>query len=126
MSNSFFLSLLVSGCLIDHAQYQQRRDALTDDDQDGFSEYDGDCSDVNPYVFPGAEELCNEDDDDCDGFIDNNPVDGGPWYFDEDGDGYGATESSVLLCESPGAGWLLEGGDCEDADPEISPAAIEV
>ena len=31
-----------------------------------------DCDDTNPDVNPGADELCNGDDDDCDGFVDED------------------------------------------------------
>ncbi len=30
----------------------------------------GDCDDTNRFVFPGAKELCNGDDDNCDGLVD--------------------------------------------------------
>ncbi len=31
----------------------------------------GDCDDANPGVHPGAAEVCNGLDDDCDGIVDN-------------------------------------------------------
>ena len=37
----------------------------------GFSELSGDCDDQNAAVFPGADEICNDIDDDCDGFVDD-------------------------------------------------------
>ncbi len=40
-----------------------------DEDQDGFFA-DEDCDDSNPDVYPGAEEVCNGIDDDCDGHVD--------------------------------------------------------
>lgn len=44
-----------------------------DNDGDGYSEAQGDCSDDNPSVFPGAiEHHDNQIDDDCDGFVDDN------------------------------------------------------
>jgi len=48
----------------------------TDADRDGFSAGAGcvgtvDCDDAAPAVFPGAAEVCNEVDDDCDGTIDD-------------------------------------------------------
>jgi len=53
----------------------------------GLVEEQGDCDDSNADVHPGAEELCNGIDDDCDGALDE---DGGTaWYLDADGDGYG-------------------------------------
>jgi len=75
-------------------------------DGDGFSATGGtcgpiDCDDADPAVFPGATELCNGVDDDCDGTVDNG--------FDADGDGF-------TTC----------GGDCNDADPAINPAAPEI
>ena len=40
-----------------------------DSDGDGYGEA-CDCKDANPYVHPGATELCNGVDDNCDGLID--------------------------------------------------------
>jgi N,N-dimethylformamidase beta subunit-like, C-terminal/Putative metal-binding motif/Bacterial Ig domain len=40
-----------------------------DDDRDGYAEPQ-DCNDANPAVFPGAVEICNGVDDDCDGQTD--------------------------------------------------------
>jgi hypothetical protein len=45
-----------------------------DNDDDGFGQdcVNGfDCDDTNPTTHPGAEELCNNIDDDCDSLIDN-------------------------------------------------------
>ena len=45
----------------------------TDEDGDGFFT-PTDCDDGDVAVHPGAEELCNGRDDDCDGVVDGNPV----------------------------------------------------
>ncbi len=37
----------------------------------GFSIVDGDCNDGNAAIKPGATEICNSIDDNCDGMIDN-------------------------------------------------------
>jgi len=42
-----------------------------DGDDDGFSRLTGDLIDNNEFVYPGALELANGIDDDCDGLVDN-------------------------------------------------------
>jgi hypothetical protein len=75
-----------------------------DNDGDGFTEIEGDCDDTDEDVFPGAYELINEVDDDCNGHIDD-----GTMAYDDDGDGYSEYE-----------------GDCNDEDPLVSPTATEL
>ncbi len=122
---ALLLAMSLPGCLIDTALYEERFEALSDEDADGFTPDQGDCNDFNPAVFPGAPEVCNDTDDDCDGYIDNI-TDGSRWYDDADGDGYGDEDTAVLLCESPGEGWLTVGGDCDDADATVFPGASEL
>ncbi|MCB9688258.1 MAG: putative metal-binding motif-containing protein [Alphaproteobacteria bacterium] len=84
-----------------------------------------DCDDADPDVHPDAEETCDGRDEDCDGA----PDEGLPtklWLQDLDGDGYGGRYEGVLACTSPGEGWVREGGDCDDEDPDRSPGAVEV
>ncbi len=40
-----------------------------DQDGDGYSVADGDCDDTDPAIHPGASDVCDEVDNDCDGAI---------------------------------------------------------
>ena len=95
-----------------------------DADQDGFT-VDEDCDDDDPTRFPGADERCNQVDDDCDGEVDEDPVDPSTWHYDADSDSYGSSGETVVACSAP-AGFVASADDCDDADPEVHPAAEEI
>lgn len=79
-----------------------------------------DCDDEDAAVFPGAEEVCNGKDDDCDGEVDAADDDLPALGFaDDDGDGFGA------LWE-PSCQYVAVDGDCDDDDPDVYPGAPEV
>ena len=126
MMSSLAIVLMLSGCLVDRALYEERSEFFTDNDGDGFSEAEGDCNDALLNVFPSAPESCDELDNDCNGEIDEEAVDGGPWFFDGDGDHYGDIDTTLTHCEMPGEGWILVGGDCDDADADIHPNQDEL
>ncbi len=42
-----------------------------DEDEDGFNIANGDCDDSDPLTYPGAYEMRDNVDNDCDGVIDN-------------------------------------------------------
>ncbi len=90
-------------------------------DSDGYSP-PGDCDDEDPSVHPGAADICNEVDDDCDGSTDEDPD--LAWYRDTDGDGFGRDDSPLFSCEQQ-AGYSPFGSDCDDGDPDIFPGAQE-
>lgn len=56
-------------------------DEVRDIDEDGFAE-DVDCDDWNPNIFPGAVEELNNEDDDCDGYVDADGVHLGDLNFE--------------------------------------------
>lgn len=92
----------------------------------GVSEADAnpaDCNDSNPAQNPGAVELCNTVDDNCNGEVDEN-MSTTTYYQDLDGDGYGNDEVSTETCSMP-SGYASVGGDCDDNNAQVFPDAIE-
>lgn len=84
----------------------------------------GDCADFDGTIYPGAPELANGRDDNCNGQVDE----GLPmvrYYQDVDKDGYGR-EAGSRLSAIPLAGYVILGGDCNDFDAAIHPGAAEV
>ncbi len=90
----------------------------------GYVADNTDCDDTIAAINPGATEVCNTYDDNCNGLIDESG-DEGTWYYDADGDGSGDPTLSVSSCDKP-VGYVLDGTDCNDADPAINPFATEV
>jgi len=73
---------------------------------------------------PDGETLCDSEDNDCDGLIDEGLT---TRYFpDTDLDTWGDSTAAVDRCTSPGDGWILRGGDCAPMDMTIHPAAPEL
>ncbi|MCA9490213.1 MAG: thrombospondin type 3 repeat-containing protein [Myxococcales bacterium] len=95
-----------------------------DFDGDGFGDA-CDCRVGNAAVHPGAVEVCNGLDDDCDGDVDGGAVDAVDAWRDGDGDGEGDPGAPASLCE-PTAGLVLNDLDCDDRDPDVRTGALEV
>jgi len=91
----------------------------------GYSADDTDCDDTDATAYPGADESCDGVDDDCDGTVDEDPVDATTWYTDGDGDGYGEESTGAAECTQP-SGTTAVGGDCDDSDSGVNPAASEI
>jgi hypothetical protein len=85
----------------------------------------GDCDDENAATYPGAPELCDTEDNDCDDAVDDDPSEGTAWYVDDDGDGYGDETSETLVCWGEPKGMIAQGFDCDDGDPDIHPGVTE-
>ena len=68
----------------------------------GFATQDGDCNDFYDKTYPGAPEICDGHDNNCDGIL--------PWVeHDDDNDGW-------MICE----------GDCDDNYNKTYPGAPEL
>jgi hypothetical protein len=91
----------------------------------GYVSNQDDCDDTNPNINPTANEVCDGNDNDCDGYVDNNPVDGSFWYEDVDEDGYGECTSYVLSCSNVD-GYVDNPDDCDDSNVDVNPDADEV
>jgi hypothetical protein len=83
---------------------------------DGYVPADAgeDCDDTDASIYPGAPELCDEIDNDCNGVVDDGLV-GTTYYADNDGDGWGDPDNSAYLCEED-SGYVENDLDCDDGD----------
>jgi len=94
----------------------------------GYSRTGDDCDDTNAAVNPGAAEVCDGGDEDCDGLEggdDPGVTDEPTWYYDADGDGYGDAGASAVNCTAP-RNYLADGTDCDDTSESTNPGATEV
>lgn len=129
----------------------------SDLDQDGYvSRTSGgtDCDDTRAPVHPGAQELCNDRDDNCDGARDEGFDVGalcdapgvcsgkrtctpegavactGPapitLYADTDNDKHGAPGASISSCEPTRAGYVTSSDDCDDTRANVYTGAPEL
>lgn len=90
----------------------------------GYVTNNTDCDDANANLNLGVNEICNQIDDDCNGLADDGLI-YTDYYADNDNDGFGAgslTNSCLVL----GQGYVIDNTDCNDADPNMNPIAIEV
>ena len=92
-----------------------------DRDGDGYRAAD-DCNDEDETVNPGANEVCDEVDNDCDGTVDEGVTT--PFYLDSDGDGYGDRDTVQNACAQPD-GFVPNDNDCNDNDVAFQPGAAE-
>ena len=108
----------------DTAEPVDTGDDCTDADGDGYCA-DVDCDDEDASVNPGATEICNDVDDDCDGSTDEGVTT--HVYRDLDLDGYGDELGGTDTCGVP-SGYTSRTGDmdCNDADASINPGASEI
>ncbi|MBI1945556.1 MAG: putative metal-binding motif-containing protein [Deltaproteobacteria bacterium] len=81
----------------------------------GYSFVGDDCDDARDDVHPGAAELCDARDNNCDGDTDEDAL--LTFYVDEDDDGFGGA-ATVEGCQS-GPGRATLPGDCDDGNAAL-------
>ena len=90
-------------CHDNQCQHDPMCGGCPDADGDGFT--CNDCNDADPMTFPGAPEVCGDNqDNNCDGLVDE----GCGCMQDLDGDGW---DNCI---------------DCDDSDPTVNPGAPEL
>ncbi len=101
----------------------------TDDDGDGVPD-NVDCDPLDAGVYPGAPEVCNGKDDDCNGVTDDEGAEGcEPWFLDKDGDGFGNDGVATRCLCGPDALTSFTakvGGDCNDLNGVVFPGGGEL
>ncbi len=93
----------------------------------GYVTDNTDCADDNASINPGATEVCNGKDDDCDAVIDNGFESQFQFFYrDVDNDGYVNSTTAIAACAAP-PGYFdnSTGFDCNDNNTAINPGASD-
>ena len=85
----------------------------------------GDCNDANNAIYPGATEICDGFDNNCNGTNDEGLI-FNTYYLDSDNDQFGAGIGLVSCQAIPLPGYVLVNGDCDDMNPNVYPGATEI
>mgnify|MGYP001583346782 CR=1 FL=1 len=89
----------------------------------GYAGSGDDCDDTNSSAYPGADEVCDEADNDCDAMVDEGVAP--TWWIDVDGDGHGDAGVAEAACAQP-TGYADNPDDCDDADADVGPGELEI
>ena len=98
---------------------------FVDGDSDGFPACE-ECDDSNAGINPAAVEVCDGQDNNCNGITDgaSEAIGKSTFYRDEDGDGYGKSSAITTACSAP-TGYVSIPGDCDDTKSAVNPAGSE-
>ena len=86
---------------------------------------DGETVECVPVEDGGVHETCDGLDNDCDGEVDEDSTDCTNYFLDTDEDDYG-TDETICDCAPIDQYTAVASGDCNDEDPAINPAAVEI
>lgn len=104
----------------DDAQSDDDFELVYDLDGDGWTESEGDCDDSDPSVHPGAEEVCDGVDNDCNGQLDDG-------FPDVDADGVADCVDSECDAAAPPLAWSGILASCPwVGTPAANPWSIDV
>jgi len=85
----------------------------------------GDCDDLNDQIYPGAIEICDNLDNNCDGNVDEG-IPTITLYEDLDMDNFGSNITLVTCDTVVPVGYSLVSSDCDDNNDAIYPGAAEI
>lgn len=103
-------SVTINGCTATAAATLYVTDCNPDSDGDGTPDV-SDCAPNDAAIHPGATEICDGVDNDCDGQIDEGVLN--TYYRDMDADTYGNPAVIQQACSQP-IGYVANNSDCND------------
>ncbi|MBW2255789.1 MAG: putative metal-binding motif-containing protein [Deltaproteobacteria bacterium] len=122
MRTALLLLLATSACRLPELTMPRR---FIDLDGDGYTEAEGDCEPLNGEIYPGADEYCDNLDNNCNVSIDEEgAIDESTWYQDQDHDSYGDPNVTLGACNQP-AGFVSNDDDCDDLHGSVAPGNFD-